>query len=262
VIPLCVLVCFSVTPDAAEWTGRLYGGGDIRVDPSTNRATIQRGGVEAPLWDGTHVLEDGSTLIVRSGTVVPTQRILESGRVTEMDQARDWVGKAIVGYSPCERLVRRVCGDTQQCRSGTPCSVAEQLQGMEKEERAASDNPNLMTYTSDQCEQSLNDRTYFQACGEPARGLPEPEKSAALPQARVLGETAACQELVNKVCGAESRCAEAPSCGPARQLLEMATGETAAVDTSEAQRSPETQCREALSDEGFFAPCASQRVRP
>ena len=37
----------------------------------------------------------------------------------EADERGDWEGRSIVGYSPCQRLVRQVC---THCREGAPAS--------------------------------------------------------------------------------------------------------------------------------------------
>jgi hypothetical protein len=47
------------------------------------------------------------------------------------------------------------------------CDPARQLLQMEQEERDTSSNPNLMTYTSGQCQNAMKDREYFGICPTP-----------------------------------------------------------------------------------------------
>ena len=141
----------------------LQGGGMITVDPDTNRATVTRDGVTAPLWDGTHRLDDGSILIIRRGTSVPREYVASPRRIPEMD-IEQWEGAPIVGYTPCERLVHRTCGPQDKCCDAEGCNLARQLLAMEEEERAQSGNPSRMTYTSGQCQIVEKDRELFPFC--------------------------------------------------------------------------------------------------
>jgi hypothetical protein len=162
------LVAFLCAPPAwAEWRSQLEAGGQVSVDPTTNRATVTRQGVSTPLWDGVHRLEDGSVITVRSGQVVPNQSILrarEQPPEPVTDQAQAWVGTPIVGLSPCEQLVRRVCGDQQQCSQAPACGPAQQLLDMERDERAKSLNPDSMSYSSGQCQEAARDPEFFRQC--------------------------------------------------------------------------------------------------
>jgi hypothetical protein len=72
-----------------------------------------------------------------------------------------------VGYSPCEQLVRLVCGRQDQCLTAESCGLARQLLDMELEEREANRNRNLMTYTSGQCLKVQDDRELFVSCSKP-----------------------------------------------------------------------------------------------
>ena len=103
----------ALTAHAEQWATRLETGAGVRVDPSTNRAVVNWRGAETQLWDGIHRLEDGSTLIVRDGRVVPNENILQARRAPGPETTpSDWEGVPIAGYSPCEQLVRKVwrCG--------------------------------------------------------------------------------------------------------------------------------------------------------
>jgi hypothetical protein len=155
-LPLCSV-------HAAGWTSQLQGGGTVTVDPNTNRAMVTRGGVTTQLWDGAHRLQDGSILITNRGVAIPNESILES-RQLEPQETVEWEGVRIVGTSPCEQLVRRVCGDQNQCGDAEACNPSRQLLEMENGERDASKNRGLMTYTSGQCLKALKEREFFAIC--------------------------------------------------------------------------------------------------
>jgi hypothetical protein len=165
---LALLLSFQLfpAPGLAEWTSRLENGGQVVVDPESNRATVTRKGVTTPLWDGVHRLEDGTSLTVRSGQVVPNQAILRARQPQPPagDQAAVWVGTPIIGASPCEQLVERVCGANGSCKTAPACDPARQLLAMEREERSQSGVPGYMTYTSGQCKEAARDREFFHAC--------------------------------------------------------------------------------------------------
>ena len=162
----------ACTVTAAEWSSPLRGGGTVTVDPDTNRATVTKDGVTTQLWQGTHRLQDGSVLIIkRGGVAVPNESIVES-RQLPPPETEEWQDVQIVGYSPCEKLVRRVCGKEDQCEGAKACDPSRQLLAMEAEERDASKNRNLMSYTSGQCLKALRDDEFFLACrpGEDGTG--------------------------------------------------------------------------------------------
>ena len=163
-LPLLILLMLPVLAvSAADWSSQLKGGGTISVDPDTNRATVTRGGVTTQIWDGAHRLEDGSILITNHGVAIPNESILES-RQMKPPETEEWEGVRIVGTSPCERLVRRVCGDKGQCDDAEACNPSRQLLDMETGERNASNNRGLMTYTSGQCLKALKERGFFASC--------------------------------------------------------------------------------------------------
>lgn len=165
---LIVLVLPGSRLFAAQWTSRLQDGSTVTVDPDTNRATVTRSGVTTPLWDGAHRLQDGSLLITKGGVATPNDAIIESRRQPP-PETDDWQDAPIVGFSPCEQLVRMVCGRADQCLTMEACKASRQLLDMEQEERVASSNPRLMTFTSGQCLQAQDDREFFLPCT-----LPEP----------------------------------------------------------------------------------------
>ncbi len=231
---------------SADWSATLKGGGQVIVDPSTNRAMVLRNGVETPLWDGVHQLEDGSVLRIRSGVVVPNEQILQARKLPE-EPAQAWEGVTIVGYSPCQKLVRQVCGAQNQCQGSTSCDAAGQLLDMEDKERAAGSSPNLMTYSSGQCQQALErDRQFFAPCGTHASA------SVAQPVPPVGPPATSCEHLIVKVCGAHNECAQTQPCQVARQMLDLHRKDPA--DQS-AWSDGSNQCQEALLDEEYFAPC-------
>ncbi len=152
---------FCVT--AADWTSQLQGGGTVTVNPNTNRATVTQRGVTTQLWDGAHRLQDGSILITNRGVAIPNESILESRQLPPPEE-EEWEDVRIVGYSPCEQLVRRVCGDKSQCNDAEACNPSRQLLDMETEERNASKNRGLMTSTSGQCLKAMKARDFFTIC--------------------------------------------------------------------------------------------------
>jgi len=263
---LAVCLLFTVAPQwsqAAGWSAPLAGGGEVRVDPRTNRATVLRGGVETQLWDGSHRLQDGSTLIIRSGQAVPNAAILGSRRLPGQQQrprAEQWVGVPIVGYSPCERLVRRVCGLSQECSSVQACEPARQLLEMEQQERKANDNPNYMTHASGQCQEADQDKAFFVSCGQaiPGQAVLSPGQTGEVAGHR---PPSACELLVDKVCGLQGGCSAQTACHAAQQLLQMAreTSVDQGGGTGSGVNPTEPQCVEALSDAGFFKPCSGSR---
>ena len=144
---------------------RLQDGGTVIVDPDTNRATVTQDGVTTPLWDGTHRMQDGSILIINQGISVPGEPA-PSPPQKPLPEAEKWEGAPIAGYSPCEKLTRRVCGKENQCGETQGCDLAQQLLGMEQKERAASKNRNRMTYTSGQCQTMASDAETFPLCAQ------------------------------------------------------------------------------------------------
>lgn len=254
------LLCAALTPPgvlAGQWSGKLKGGGQVMVDPRTNRIMVERNGVQTQLWDGVHRLQDGSSITVHSGQVVPNTEILRARQQRDVPEegegtaAEMWIGAPIVGYSPCEKLVRRVCGEDGECADQPGCPPSRQLLQMEQQERAAEPTPNRMTYASGQCQEADRDRTFFATCGGEPGSLTragEQERYAPPPP---------CQLLVDKVCGMHDACAEETACDAARQLFGMAAEERGpGKPTAGATATPtDHQCTEALKDEAFFKPC-------
>jgi len=151
------------TTTTADWTSGMQGGGTVTIDPDTRRATITRDGVTSPLWNGVHRLQDGSVLIVNHGEVVPGETT-DKPRQLPPPETADWEGAPIVGYSPCERLTRHVCGKQDECATAEACIPSRQLLAMEQEERKQADSRSRMTYTSGQCLEAMKDVVYFSVC--------------------------------------------------------------------------------------------------
>ena len=162
-IPFTFLLAAVLPVLAADTAPGLQYGGAVTVDPDTNRATITRDGVTTPLWDGAHRLQDGSVLIIRQGISV-SREPMPGTRLPPIPEAVEWEGAPIVGHSPCEKLVNRVCGAQHRCGEGEACILARQLLTMEQDERAASENRNRMTYTSGECDRVNADRELFPFC--------------------------------------------------------------------------------------------------
>lgn len=149
---------------ADPWTARLEQGGEVRVDPSTNRPTVVIGGEEVQLWDGIHRLQDGRELTVESGRVVPNREILRARKPwPEPAVPEEGTGRPIVGESPCGRLVARVCGADGSCSDATACGPARQLLAMEREEQQEAGTPDRTTFTSGKCVDALGD-AFFKPC--------------------------------------------------------------------------------------------------
>lgn len=159
------LLLFGPASIAADpWTARLQQGGEVRVDPSTNRPTIVIEGRELQLWDGVHRLQDGRELTVESGRVVPNPEILQAREPwPEPAVPVKGAGRVIVGESPCERLVAGVCGPNGSCSGSAACDPARQLLEMEREEQQRAGTPKLTTFTSGKCVEALGD-AFFTPC--------------------------------------------------------------------------------------------------
>jgi hypothetical protein len=164
--PVLLGLALITQPAAAEsWSGTLSGGGQVLIDPRTNRPTVTIDGEETQLWDGVHRLDDGRELTVESGRVVPNQEILESRRPlppsTPLPEAAG--GAPILGRSPCEVLVGQVCGADGACAAAEACGPARQLLEMEREEQREAGTPGRTTYTSEKCLEAQRD-DFFAPC--------------------------------------------------------------------------------------------------
>jgi hypothetical protein len=241
--------------NAREWSSTLEGGGTVTVDPRTRRATVTRDGVQSQLWDGVHELQDGSTITVRSGVVVPTAPMLATEQPSPEDtKLKAWIGAPIVGYSPCERLVRNVCGTSDECATAAGCEPARQLLEMEKQERQANSSPNIMTYSSAQCQEADKDKTLFGTCGQTAEiagTAPEPEQLDT--------GMSPCQHLVHKVCGKDDACDGEEACDAARQMVPLEEQDRINSGLKSYQFNPTSNhCRQILLGDAYFKSCLQE----
>lgn len=213
------------------WTGALPDGSELRVDPSTRRAMRMEGEQARPLWDGVHRLEDGSVVIIRGGTAIPTEDMLRTwqGGIAAVDELEG---------RPCEQLEQRVCGHDNACRATAACLSARSLLNSEREaQRRAPFGAGARPATAfaSQCEAALKDPE-LPPCASASAG-PSP-----------------CQALVERVCGDADRCASSPACAPARQLLGQDSEERAASTRPDTLTASGAQCQEALGN-AFFRAC-------
>ena len=230
---LCILVVAPNTLAAEPWSGTLYGGGKLEVDPDSRRAVRYKNGAAVPMWDGTHRLDDGSVVIVRDGAVVPTESMIDSWR------APPPMRPALAGRY-CDQLVRKVCGYDEACSFDESCVRARQLLRDEREEQrrmSLESGRYPQTTSSERCSQGLTD-TSFPAC---AQGM-------------ALKKDSPCDLLVLRVCGRGDACADGQSCGLARQLLGLETEERLVGTDPNAPTSTGDHCREAMTN-SYFEPC-------
>lgn len=229
------LASLAVEGQPAAWEAQLRDGNRLVVDPTSHRASvIGRDGVSRQIWDGVHRLEDGSTVTVRSGIMVPNRQILEPpvAAPTPLD-----------GPSDCLVLVRKACGLHDECEEQESCGHARQLLQIEREEQAerrgSAIGGGAWLETTGQCREGLADETFFKACNLPQRG------PVASP----------CERLVDRVCGRTGACDAAAACQPAHQLLEREYAERAASPYPDALTASSAECRQALQDQEFFTAC-------
>jgi hypothetical protein len=233
-VVFALLSCAVLPPvSAGSWTGTLQDGSVLQVDPDTRRPMRYYEGGTAPLWDGTHRLEDGSVVIVRDGAIVPTEGMLETWDV-EPGAEPQMRGRY------CEQLVRKTCGFSDECARTQACVLARQLLRMERaEQRRAPVGSDLYpsTESTGECLDAMGNSAF-------------PTCTAALPDVQ---ETP-CAKLVERVCGADDRCAAAPACDPARQLLRMETEERLESADPNARTPTGAEC-EKMRENAFFRPC-------
>jgi hypothetical protein len=230
---LLVLVPAGDSLAAGSWTGTLNDGSVLKVDPATHRPMRYYNGGTAPLWDGTHRLEDGTVVIVRDGQAVPTEDMINawSAEPGAGPQMRDRY---------CDQLVRKVCGFHDECARTQPCSLARQLLRLEREQQRMApmgSGVRAQTQSGGKCQDALSNPS-FPAC------------SASIPEVK----DTPCKKLVNRVCGESGRCGTGPACDPARQLLDMENQERLESADPAARTQTGAQCEEAMNN-AFFTPC-------
>lgn len=238
---ICLVTLAPIQALGQSWTRGLEHGGVVKIDPTTNRATIYNDQGSTQLWDGTHRLENGSVIIVEDGVV-------KSGG----GEARHSIapvtpepGGPLAGSSTCVELVIKVCGFNGECRNAEACSPARQLMQLEKEEawQTHSQGPNE---TSAECRKALSNEGYFTRCQSQ----------------RLSDAPTSCEKLVSRVCGEDASCSDTPGCPPARQLLAMETQERLASRTPDRPTYTSGKCEEALKGSGFFRRCGQPAEDP
>jgi hypothetical protein len=166
--PLLICALILAAPATHPWTSSLQRGGEIQIDPDTRRPILIENGNQTQLWDGIHRLDDGSTITVRDGRVVPTEGMLDppSPPPQPTEEAPDANAPAgaemptpasdttLDGTSPCEHLVIRVCGADRRCWREPPCVAARQLRDLEREERLRGADPAALEFNAAQCEEA------------------------------------------------------------------------------------------------------------
>ncbi|MBO8087336.1 MAG: hypothetical protein J7D61_14960 [Marichromatium sp.] len=148
VFAAALLIPMVVAADG-EWRAGLSAGGEVRVEPETRRAwRVGEDGERRPLWDGVHRLEDGSVVIVREGTVVPSASMQQqwSTDVPMTDEA------AVATPSDCDALVEQVCGPAAGCLRSESCRLALELRALALDEARAEGDA---TETRAQCREAL-----------------------------------------------------------------------------------------------------------
>ena len=221
---LALTLSSLVVPRAEAWSGTMPDGSQLRVDPNTRRAVRDQSGAARAMWDGVHRMDDGSVVIIRDGTAVPTKQMMETWQGGPE-------GKEPQPGAECERLVHRVCGPDDACGQAAPCLSARKLR-----DDAARPGPGGAPDAGQQaCAQALSDSA-FPVCTEVDQGAKATD----------------CARLVERVCGADGRCSKSSACDPARQLLGMESEERAG--DPRAITSTGDQCRQGMANP-FFKPC-------
>jgi len=233
-----VLLLLSLSPvraadDPGAWSRATQQGRAITIDPRTHRATVSGAdGQDRPLWDGVHRLDDGRTLIIRSGVVV------EDVDMSASRHAPMVIHEDADSVSPCVALGRRVCGLNGECAEAAACGLARQLLRFEEEERR--ERPDIPPQTVlRQCRDALNNPATFPGC----------------PANAALSEDSPCRALLRRVCGKDNQCGGTPACKAATQLADMEIEERLSAAQPELNPRSAGQCTQALLDQDFFVPC-------
>jgi hypothetical protein len=221
-----VFVCFTGQAEEAPWQGHLQDGSQITIDPSTNKVTRESQGESNMLWDGVHQLDNGAVIIVRDGIVVKDNAILQLQQEQEKRQIEE----------ACIVLVRKVCGPRNECEDHPACDPARQLLNMEQEELRTGWVESVPE-SSRRCLEAQINEAFFQPCTKRSAGMP----------------LTPCEKLQQRVCGANHQCETSEACDAAKQLLEMELEDRYASPGGFSQSSD--QCRDVLTDQGFFRAC-------
>jgi hypothetical protein len=234
---LCVLLAAPTAPLADSWVTQLDEGQTISVDPATNRAIIRSGGATGqPLWDGVHRLQDGSTITIRSGVMVPNAALRGAGTATQpLRPAEDVARLPAQQRNPaCDLLVIKTCGLRGECRDYEACHLARQLRRLQNNAQRDREGQG---WAITQCQQADRDPGNFPAC-------PGARSQSISP----------CRQLVEMLCLDRKRCAGSAACSTALQLQQL-EWQTYYGESPEASQGPSRQCRQMLVEHAFFAPC-------
>ena len=233
----CLMWLFPVLLHAGSWNTTLQDGQAISVDPVTHRATTAAGeGAGQPLWDGVHRLQDGSTITVRSGIMVPNEALVAPRTPPFPLAPGDLEANAPAQQRDpaCDRLVVKTCGLRGECSRYEPCRLAGQLRELQND---AMQEASARSWAVQQCHQADADGRHFPACTYSASPASSP-----------------CQQLVEMLCIDRKRCGGSDACQMALQLqhLEWQTWHNEGPDIS---LGPTHQCQQMLVEHAFFAPC-------
>lgn len=180
-VTLCLIISatailFPRQAICEPWTAPLERGGQVEVDPRTNRPIIIQDGRQIQFWDGVHRLDDGSVIRIQGGQIVPRADMLDQppqtarepdGSTEDNQEVPDETTQTgldpLTGPSPCEQLALRVCGATRRCWRVPACEAARQLRDLEQEDRLRGIDPNRPTQTGQQCSEALSN-PFFAPC--------------------------------------------------------------------------------------------------
>lgn len=235
-----LLACLVSAPVVAQsWDTQLNDGSRIEVDVTTNKAThYGADGSVVPLWDGVHELQDGRTVIVRDGVMVPNREVL--GLRQEPWRQEDFIQQ---GFLACDKLVRKACGLGDECADTEGCRHAHSLREYADQESAESTQPGYgarFVEVPGQCRDALANEELFPACNKELLG----------------GEPTPCAKLVRMICGEQQQCGDSASCQAVKDLLDREYDERLTNGDGEGEVPTSVQCREALTDNQFSVPCA------
>jgi len=227
-------LALGATPASAEqpWQRTLQSGGQIQIDPTTGKANVTTShGASTMLWDGVHKLQDGSTIIVRDGVVVPDSSMVQARREPVPSRKTDAI-------SPCLSLERQTCGLYGECGETEACALARQLARFEADDSHSGHD--ALSWSRARCQDALTQPDSFKPCAVRSS----------------KGRVTPCTQLATSVCGA-GRCADSAACQAARQLVDMEYEERLGAVNREIVTDTGAQCRQAKRDGGFFAPCSA-----
>jgi hypothetical protein len=238
------LVLLSICGGSAladSWEARLKNGQEFSVDPTTNRVLLESGvGQGRPLWDGVHRLQDGSTITIRSGVMVPNEELETLGEAEPADVAKPDADESstvvpMTRGNRCNELVLKTCGLKNACAENEACLLSRQLREIQR--KPSSQAKDSRGWAEERCREALDDSEQFTSCDR------EPPLLAA-----------SCEQLLEHVCSSTPRCFESNSCVTARDLvdLELSALEQDKTDDLETVR---RRCQDMLVDHAFFPPC-------